>query len=368
MIRGSFGACGTGQLPEPIGQFWIVPTNVGEWHILTERGFYLTPLFQADPMKIAWPEQAIPGAVLDNVPPGMGGEDFGGSMTLARDGKLYVQAGKTAFWNAQVVGLETVKAMPGGSLQITETDVTLAQALREKQLQSATGEQRMTIHKMTPKFTGDINRDFNGAEIVNFRKQEDASIRCAAAWDVQNLYLAWDVKDATPWTNGATDPAQLYLYGDTVNFQLATDPKADKKRTEAAAGDLRLSIGNFRGTATAVVYRRVATDKHPKTFSSGVVKEYVMESVLTLSDAKIDVKKRDKAYTVEAAIPLASLDLAPAEGLTLRGDFGATHGDAAGQRTRLRTFWNNQHTGIVDDAVFELKMEPGNWGVLEFGK
>jgi len=25
-------------------------------------------------------------------------------------------------------------------------------------------------------------------------------------------------------------------------------------------------------------------------------------------------------------------------------------------RTRLRTHWNNQETGLVDDAVFELKM------------
>jgi len=27
--------------------------------------------------------------------------------------------------------------------------------------------------------------------------------------------------------------------------------------------------------------------------------------------------------------------------------------------------WNSQHTGIVDDAVFELKMEPRNWGEIE---
>ncbi len=71
-------------------------------------------------------------------------------------------------------------------------------------------------------------------------------------------------------------------------------------------------------------------------------------------------------YLVEAAVPLATLGLRPAEGLALRGDFGVTHGDRAGARTRLRTYWANQHTGLVDDAVFELKMQPKHWGELKF--
>jgi hypothetical protein len=53
-------------------------------------------------------------------------------------------------------------------------------------------------------------------------------------------------------------------------------------------------------------------------------------------------------------------------GLILRGDLGATHGDKSGNDTMLRTHWNNQTTGIVNDEVFELRMEPKNWGELEF--
>ena len=34
-----------------------------------QDGFYVTRLFQGDPMKIQWPKKAVPGAVLDNVPP-----------------------------------------------------------------------------------------------------------------------------------------------------------------------------------------------------------------------------------------------------------------------------------------------------------
>ena len=85
-----------------------------------------------------------------------------------------------------------------------------------------------------------------------------------------------------------------------------------------------------------------------------------------LKDAQLNVTKRGDGYVVEAAVPLASFGLKPSAGLSLRGDFGVTYGDAAGQRTRLRNYWNNQHTGIVDDAVFELMLEPKNWGELLF--
>jgi hypothetical protein len=115
-----------------------------------------------------------------------------------------------------------------------------------------------------------------------------------------------------------------------------------------------------------VVYRKVADEKKPKTFSSGVVKEYVMDSVVVLAEAKVSVKVEDKRYVVEAAIPLTSLGLKVTDGLALRGDFGATHGDKSGNDTMLRTHWNNQTTGIVNDEVFELKMEPANWGEITF--
>ncbi len=265
MIRGSYPPCGSVKLPEPIGNAWVIPTNVGEWHILTESGFYLTRLFQPDPLKVVWPESAQPGANLDNVPPGMGGEDFGGSITLARDGKLYLQAGKTAFWDLEVVGLETVKALPLGSVTIDAADLPLAGKMREDYLQAEAAIQPLVVKKRTPNFTGNLDQDFAGATMLKFQKQEDARVQATATWDDQNLYLGWDVHDATPWVNGATDRDLLYLGGDTVDFQLATDPAADPKRDEAVRGDLRLSIGPFQGKPLAVLYRRVADEKHPRS-------------------------------------------------------------------------------------------------------
>ena len=186
------------------------------------------------------------------------------------------------------------------------------------------------------------------------------------AWDDTFLYLGWRVADATPWTNGADSPEFMYARGDTMDFQLGTDPEADENRAEAAMGDLRLSIGDFRGKPTAVLYRKIAEQKNPRTFSSGVVSNYVMDSVVELQDAKIEVKKGDRWCVVEIAVPLSTLGLKPFAGMKLFGDFGATHGTPAGDDTLLRTHWNNQATGLVNDEVFELKMEPKNWGQILF--
>ena len=43
MIRGAFDICGAATLPEPIGNIWVVPTNKGEWHLLTEKGYEMLP-------------------------------------------------------------------------------------------------------------------------------------------------------------------------------------------------------------------------------------------------------------------------------------------------------------------------------------
>ena len=58
----------------------------------------------------------------------------------------------------------------------------------------------------------------------------------------------------------------------------------------------------------------------------------------------------------------------PLPDVKYRGDLGVTYGNEAGSRTQLRLYWSNQETGLVDDAVFELKMAPQNWGSIVFGK
>ena len=64
----------------------------------------------------------------------------------------------------------------------------------------------------------------------------------------------------------------------------------------------------------------------------------MIDSVDALERTRIVVTKRVDGYTVEVSVPLADLGLTLKSGVTLRGDFGVTFGNQAGDRTRLRNY------------------------------
>ncbi|NQZ68189.1 MAG: PQQ-binding-like beta-propeller repeat protein, partial [Lentisphaeria bacterium] len=352
MLRGVFGFVGSAKAKGVAGNIWAVNTNVGEWHIINGEGYYLSHLFQGNPLNVVFPDEAKPGIRVDDIPPGLGGEDFGGTMVQGQDGKIYIQAGKTGIWNLELVGLETVKRLGSGSITITKSDFIKAKDWLKQYQQNKTGVKKLDAKKLSVKFTGNIASDFK-MKAVSFEKFPASQVKIAIAWDSKFLYLGYDVNDATPWQNRAKTADNMYANGDTVDFQLSTDSKASE-HSNAILGDLRLSIGSFKGKATAVIYRSKATDKkNKKLFHSGVFKNFVMESVKVVKGARINVTTRNKGYIVEAAIPLSELGFSPKKDVTLRADFGVTHGDKGGNDTALRSYWSNQATGIVNDEVEE---------------
>jgi hypothetical protein len=303
---------------------------------------------------------------MTDTPPGSGGEDFGGSVTQTKDGRIFLQSGKYGIWNILLTGLDQTIRLPGGKVMLSAAETKQAQALRESALQAAAAAGKLSVKRGAIAFSGNLDTDFKGCELAQFQKMEDASVRAALAYDDTTLYLGWEVRDGTPWVNGATDISQMYACGDTVDFQLGADPKADPGRGAAVKGDLRLSIGNYQGKPTAVLYKFVSDEKKPRIFTSGVIQNYQVDWVDVLAEAALKVKVDKGRYVVEAAVPLAALGLKPTPGLTLRGDLGVTHADPSGVRTKLRSYWANQQTGLVDDVVFELQLTPKNWGEISF--
>ncbi|MFA6293696.1 MAG: hypothetical protein WC637_18050 [Victivallales bacterium] len=367
VTRGAYGVVGIANLPAPLGTLWAINGNLGEWYLLNGDGFYLGHLFQGDPTKFRWPDKPVPGADLTECPPGSGGEDFGGSLTQGRDGKVYIQAGKGAVWNTLMKGLDSVKDIGSGKIELAQADLAKSNEYREKALQSVTAGLQYSVEKFTPaSFTGNLDKDFPKIQRV-IGKKGDSEVKSLMTYDDKSVYLGWQVNDQTPWVNGAKEFVQMYSEGDTVDFQFGANPKADPKRGDAVAGDFRISIGNLQGKPVAVLYRKQSDVKKSRAFTSGVVSNYIMEYADVIPDARIEVKlEKGKGYIVEAAIPLSALGFKPQPDVAYRGDFGATFGDTAGQRTRLRVYWNNQQTGLVDDVVFELQMVPRNWATIVF--
>lgn len=366
LIRGAYGMIG--QFVHPVvGNVWVINTDKGEWHMVSEAGFYIGNLFNPDVMTRAYPEDPTIGADMTMAPPGSGAEDFGGSVIQAKNGEVYLQSGKIGAWRLALEGLDSIRRLGSGKLSIAANEIALAQTEYERQKQSSANKKVFELEKKTVTFTGDPKKDF-GRKSISYKKAENTRAMTWAAYDDANLYLAYTVYDPTPWVNGAGEAVALYQCGDTVDLQLGADPTSNRKRKEAAKGDLRLSIGNFKGKPTAVLYRKVWDEKKPREFTSGVIDSYIMDYVSVLSSAKIEVKvdHATKSYTVEAAIPLKDLGISPINTALYKADFGVTHGDPSGERTRLRTHWSNQQTGLVADAVFELMMQPQNWGEVKF--
>lgn len=361
LFRGAFNPVGSLKIPGEVGDAWIINGNLGEWYMLTAKGYYLSRVFNGNPFEWKWPENALPGSDFTNLPSGSGGEDFGGSATQGDDGKVYIQAGKSADWNIVLSGLDDAVTLSGKGIVITPEDTKTAFAMRETALQAKAPKRELTIKKKTV----DVKTDgFNGIKHFNFQKMQGAGVNMRIAYDDANLYCNWNVTDSTPWINGAKDLAQMYAGGDTVDLQIGTDPKADPKRNKATKGDIRISIGKLGDKNVAVVYRFKSDVKKPRTFSSGVIQGYVVDYVDVIPDIKINVNTQKGRYSVSAAIPWKVIGITPKKGMKLRADVGVTHGDPSGTDTRLRTYWANQQTGLVDDVVFELQVTPANWGVF----
>ncbi len=368
LLRGPYGLVGTFKTPQT-GTVWCINGNCGEWYLLTAQGFYLAHLFQGSPFKLAYPKAAVPGADMTEAPSGSGAEDFGGSLTQAPDEKVYIEAGKTADWNIRVHGLRRVVSIGSGVLTVSRSDLALARRQREIQLQVAAGRKQMIVRHMQVTFTGHPQRDFHGGNWADFHKGR-STVRVFTAWDRKNLYLGWHVVDATPWVNHATAPAQMYMSGDTVDFQFGSNFKADPKRAQAGAGDFRISIGSFHGKPTALMYRWVSKIQKPMIFSSGVVHSYRVAYVAVMHHVRIKETTwpNRQGYNVEVALPWSSLAFTPKSGVRYSGDMGVTYSNAAGDYTDLRNYWSNQRTGLVSDAVFELRLDPADWGQFIFQK
>ncbi len=134
LFRGAYGAVGTANAPG-VGDMWIINGNLGEWGVLSSDGFYVTRLFNGNVFDWKWPAAATPGADMTNLPPGSGGEDFGGSATQGDDGKIYIQAGKCATWNLELTGIEKTVVIPGSQITLTDEDAKTAIGFRERALQ-----------------------------------------------------------------------------------------------------------------------------------------------------------------------------------------------------------------------------------------
>jgi hypothetical protein len=331
--------------------------NHGRFFAMTSDGLFLDEFFKDVRM----------GAGLDAYL--IGGECFGGTFGRSqKDGAFYLQSGHTDYRIFRVNGLQqTVRS--AGVVRVTKERAASAVKNYERSQATTAVTREVSVPRIQdpPRIDG-RNNDWKTPAQVQWDKKGSFHVRTSIAYDDRNLYLCYNVLDASPWSNTGKDVTLLFKTGDSVDLQLGTDSTADPKRTGPVPGDIRVLIAPFNGKPTAVIYRhrlKNPAGAKPVTFTSPWRSEKV-EDVQVLSDAQVAVDVQADSYSVEAAIPLASLRLGALTDVNLRADVGVLYGDLSGTITQLRNYWSNQATNLVNDVPGEIMLTPERWGVLRF--
>jgi len=351
-----------------IGETFMLSGNKGEWYLFTSDGLLAATVWHdyRERGVNTWNfPKVVRGMSLDNV--SLGEEHFGGEFVKTSDGKYYMVAGHNHNSIIELKSLDTMKRQEG-SFTLTGNDIKTAEQWVVRQAASE-------AQKETPKFAvfsvpkGQVKAD---GDLSEWDENRFITIgnrgSFGAACDAKNLYLAYKVDSNSFLRNNGDDRNMLFKTGDSVDFQIGTDSKADPARLAPVPGDQRLLVSMFNGNPIGVLYRHRVPDTRNSErigFASPWRVEYV-DKIIFMDQANIGIAKTAKGYAVEVTVPLDLLEFKPESSRTYKVDFGILSADSSGSATQVRTYWSNQATGIVSDVPSEIMLFPGLWGTCKF--
>lgn len=350
-----------------IGEILCFGTDYGATHFMTADGLYVGRGFSDARRGNAWTFNAPPdsrqlsGSTLD-------GEHFGGSFQAAtgEDGKqhfLYVVApgGPTAVVVEQK-GLDKINRLKGGKITVSPKDLKQAVELRAwRAIDSKVGSMVYQVKKPTSLKTDGMPSAWPSA-------REDG---ISLAYDEKYLYVFFDGSDdRAPFKNAAGDDEwkDAFRKGDTIDIFLGTDKKQDPKRQKAAQGDLRLCLVPFGDNVKAILYDYVApsAEKPERVDFASPWWTTSIDRICIIQDTKCILQRRNGAFKLEAAIPLAALHLDPIHNPLVKGDFGRCLSEQSGTRTVDRKYWSDNSNLMMNDISIESRINPAMWGELKF--
>lgn len=343
------------------GEVMLLNGNHGRFFLFTTDGIYLDEMFKD--VRVTRETDAYM----------IGGECFGGYFSRGEDGAYYLQSGHTDYRAFRINGIETARRAEG-RLTVTPAQLAAAQSALERRVARVAKPRVLRVTDLAAGAPapgsdpeawpgpwqaewGEARREFPYAKAKLLRAGE-------------SLYLAFAVKDPSPWLNRGGDWTQLFKTGDSVDLQFSTDPAATPDRRVPVPGDRRLLLAPFKDKPLAVLYahREPGTPAAERVVFSSPWRTETVDRVTQLTQARIEVKTRGGGYTLVAVLPLRDLGLpAGGQAADLKADVGVIYGDDSGSINLLRAYWANQATGLVNDVPGEIMLNPALWGRLQLG-
>lgn len=369
LIIGPLKIMGVARVNDSVGNVFAIRGNLGQDYFFTTDGLNIGALFG----DCRYPSKSLPETEAELKGASMasyseGGEPFSGWFGSSSDKKIRIMTSiaRTAGLAVQVQGLESVHRFNGPELKIDADklkEITAAAAVAPT---PETAEPRIyRITKVTEPLP--VKNGAAWGKIPSMTISKEGSIEKATAQlahDGTNLYIRFNVVDASPLLNGGHDFKRLFKTGDAVDLQLGAAEPAGRK--EPIAGDTRLLLSTLEGKPVAVLMRPKdsnAPKSLAETYSSPVGPKH-FDRVENLGGVQLEAKKSNGGYTFIAAIPFSVLGIDAKPGLKLRGDVGFISSDDKGIINIARTYWANSSTGLVNDEPQESWIYPATWGEL----
>jgi len=361
-------------VPDTLGPVWL-------WHT---DGLFLGHLFKDHPAG----ERDIP---IDQEQYGEIQSTF--VFTHPQTGKIYhIGAGNET--RIHEITLPTVQRLASQAVTLTQAQATVARPWDPDGV--APTDRPAIVVTPTPgnipgatpvKIDGELDgregwTDVNGRRrplmLVLLDGQELGVVR--AMYDDKNLYLAYSVwHPEGPKNSGSELPFAPFVSGAYVDFSIALNWSQPQRRG-AQDGDVRVIVARVSNGAAGAekiyqqgFWQRKTGGTNPQTISSPAASVH-FDQIIPIAGLQAAYKVGAKdgrtgkiPYTVEIAVPLASLGLQDVAGKTIGFDASVGIANPAGDQRERAAHWAGLSEAKVVDRPGSSELLPHTWGSLTFG-
>ncbi|MEI9999136.1 MAG: sugar-binding protein [Verrucomicrobiota bacterium] len=200
-------------------------------------------------------------------------------------------------------------------------------------------------------------------------------------FDHTHLYLAYNVIDPNGLKNDGHElPYAPFVSGSYVDFSLGRD-WSTPDRPDSAEGDVRVIMARIGGSPPfnyqmgfwpvrqdLKPFRRPPPGKlNPQDIVSPAQTRH-FDDISPLPGLTFAYQITATGYTLEAAVPLASLGLDPARQPVVGFDASVGFADALGTSRQSAAHWAGETEAAVVDRPGSAELRPATWGSLEFDR